>query len=323
MSQSVTAPINGEQAVTGALRMYAGPAGTPMPVIDVPVINCGVQSLIYGASANAGAVTAAVQAGTAETGLGKDASLTVTIPQQGSSTWVAWVAVSDGTSDPEFDSVPTSNLAATFTKGAATVTVGTRVYNVYSAAGTASETSASVQLTFGGDQVWQSIGYTDQCDLDEAGVTVAHEQSLTAIRCGGSPGVTKYVRDTEDLTVSFAVQDLTLPAYNLAMDKIGVLESANTGGVGWKSIDLERPSQPATYAIVGRGQGMSPYVEDHQGHIQYWIPWCVQAGSPQPVFTRGSAAMLAFEFKAMEDRTPGRAGRYGRYVAQDRLRNAA
>ena len=306
-------PRHAGQAIVGALSIYVAPGGTPMPVIDVPVQNGGTQTLIYGTAANTAGINAALAAAATETGFGKGAMLRLSFSQPtANAAWVAWVATSE-----DLDGLPATD-GATWVKSGSTITRDTVDYTVYTLSRLATNTDAQAVVTFGGDQIWTAVGYQEACDIDESGITVSHDQTLTEIRCAGAPGPTKVVRDTDDFKVSFDLKDLTAETYALVMDRAAITHSPNAGGVGWRSFQIHREVEMAEYAIVARGYGLSSYVQG--GNIQYWAPYMVQSGSPQPVFNKQGAAALAVEFMAIEDRTAAAALRYGRFVQQDRIR---
>ena len=311
---TTTFPVrNAGQTVVGPLNIYVAPGGTAEPIIDVPVINAGTQTLVYGAAANAAGVDGAIASAVGETGFGRGASLELSIPQQGSAAWVAWVAVSQ-----DLASVPTSDLTASFTKRGTTVDKDGETLTVYTANGIASETSATVTVTFAGDQLWHALGYQEACDIDEAGITVSHNQTYTEIRCVGSPGPTKITRDTDDFMVAFDLKDLTAETYARVMDRAELTYSPASAKVRTVGFNMHRDTEMEEYALCARGVGLSSYVKG--GNIQYWAPFVVQTGNLEPVFSKTGAAALSTEWRAVEDRRSATAARYGRFVQQGALR---
>ena len=317
MSTNVV-PRNGGQVLWGPMSVFAAPAGTREPVIDVPVTNCGNQTLASGTAANAAGIDAAVAAADVETGFGKGAKLSLTFAQPtANAVWTAWIAVSEELTEDGGWTKRGTTADGSYTRYPGGPTI-TESLVVYSKTMLATDTSVTVNIELGGTTVWTALGYHESCSVSEAGVTIAFDQSVDFIRCAGAPGAVKAIRSSVDLKVSFELNDMTSEVMAQLLDNAAIIHSANTGTVGWRSVRIHRGVEMQQYAVVARGPGLSSYVQG--GNVQLWIPYSVQTGSPAPVFARSGAAALAVEFTALEDQTSGVDLRYGRFTQQDRIR---
>ena len=117
--------------------------------------------------------------------------------------------------------------------------------------------------------------------------------------------------------LSLTLWDMTLEQYSYAMNGNEVATTAaGTGTAGFKALGLSRGHQVTEFALLLRG--LSPY--DPAMNAQYEVPRAVDAGNAQPVFTKGSPAALALEFRAMEDLDAASDDeRFGRLIAQHQL----
>ena len=162
---------------------------------------------------------------------------------------------------------------------------------------------------------WVKIGTSGDRSETEEGVTVAHSQELNLVRTAGATGPVKAFRTQEGLVISFALLDLSLEQYKLALNSNAVATTAaGVGAAGYKAIKLYQGLQVTPMALLLRGEA-SPYGDGYRS--QYEVPVCVQSGSPEPVYTKGDPASLALEFTALEDPNAASADlRFGRFVAQ-------
>lgn len=162
---------------------------------------------------------------------------------------------------------------------------------------------------------WTMVGTSGDRNYSEDGVTVAHSQTVNAVRGAGATGPRKAWRTEEDLVVSLVLWDLTLEQYAIAMNGNAVeATAAGVGTAGFKALGMYKGVQVATMALLIRGD-VSAY--SAEGKSQYEIPVCYQSGSPEPVYAKGEPAGLSLEFTAMED--PAAASpdeRFGRLVMQ-------
>jgi hypothetical protein len=162
---------------------------------------------------------------------------------------------------------------------------------------------------------WKKIGTSGILSYVDNGVSVSNPQSITKWRSAGDTGVRKVFRTEEDLMVKFTIADISLEAYQLALNMNAITTvAAGSGTAGYKAIGLSRGTNVAQRAILIRGA--SPYGDDMT--LQFEIPIAFQTGSPEPVFgKKGEPAALALEWTAIIDPNAATADkRYGRIVAQ-------
>lgn len=162
---------------------------------------------------------------------------------------------------------------------------------------------------------WVMIGTSGDRSQTEEGVTVAHSQSINAVRAAGSTGARKAFRNEEDMMVSFTLMDISLEAYSLAMNGNAVATTAaGAGTAGYKALKLYRGVNVTLYSLLIRGVA-SAYGDGW--NAQYQIPVCYQSGDAEPVFTKGEPAGLALEFAALEDPDAATADlRFGQLIMQ-------
>lgn len=145
---------------------------------------------------------------------------------------------------------------------------------------------------------WKKIGISGDKSQMESGVKVKHEQKLKPIYASGATGPVKFVRDQEDLEISFEIMDLTLETYAHVLNENAVSAAAAAGGnAAQKSVGLRQGPVVAEMALLVRGP--SPYLAN--GVAQFELPRVVQSGKPSPVFAKGKAAGLALSYTVIED----------------------
>lgn len=138
---------------------------------------------------------------------------------------------------------------------------------------------------------WTPVGYT------EGGVKVAHPQTIVELKADQVTGPIKAVRSDEGLQISFDLASLTLENYALALNR--ALEGPKTSTPGEKSLPLYRGGfQVETLALLCRQGHLSPYGDSA---LQFEVPVCFQAGSPEDTFTKDGKALLTTEFTAIVD----------------------
>lgn len=142
---------------------------------------------------------------------------------------------------------------------------------------------------------WTFIGYT------EGGVKVAHPQNIVEIRADQVTGVVKAVRSEEGLEITFDIASLTLENYALALNQ--AIAGPDSTTPGQKSVKLYRGGfQVETVALLARQGHLSPYGDKA---LQFEVPACFEAGSPEDTHTKDNKAVLAVSFHAIVD--PNRA----------------
>lgn len=162
---------------------------------------------------------------------------------------------------------------------------------------------------------WVLIGTSGDRDIAEAGVTVTHNQTVVEIRTNASTGPRKAVRSAEELIIEFDLVNLKIAEYAKALNDHTVTDTApGTGTAGHVAIPLYQGFEIAEHALLVRGA--SPEMADT--FMQYEVPRVYQAGNPAPVYAKTGAAMLRFQYKALEDENAATdAERFGHLRAQD------
>lgn len=161
--------------------------------------------------------------------------------------------------------------------------------------------------------VWTLLGSSGNLNYDQVGVTVTHSQSINKWRSLGHPGPRKTFRTEEDLIIKLTIVDVTLAQYRRALNN-----NAITSVAGKKSIGLSRDLNVATFALLIRAVGGSPYGTGM--NLQYEVPLAQEGSSPEVTWNRSDPAKLPLEFTALVD--PDAADpteRFGRLVAETDL----
>lgn len=157
---------------------------------------------------------------------------------------------------------------------------------------------------------WVLIGTSGDKNITEDGVSVAHEQTLEVFRPVGLTAARKVFRTEEELTISFAIADISADQYSKALNEATVTATAAGAGVGGTDdIDLLMGLNVNLFSLLIRG---SESAGGNGFNTQYEVPIVYQSGNPTPVYKKGEPALLELEFKALWDSTNG----FGRYVSQ-------
>lgn len=146
---------------------------------------------------------------------------------------------------------------------------------------------------------WVKLGTAGTKNYSDKGVTVEHAQTLSFFRAAGSTGSRKAWRSAEELFISLELADLTAEQYAQVLNNATV--TTNPGPPATKSISLLQGQSVAQFALVARGA--SPVADGLAA--QYFVPICIQADNPAPVYAVSGAALLAVKFQALEDATAG------------------
>jgi len=162
---------------------------------------------------------------------------------------------------------------------------------------------------------WAKLGTNGKLNYSEDGVTVTHEQTISAHRTLGSTGPLKAARTEENLLISLTLEDLTMEQYAKVLNNVSVTDvPPGSGTPGHRDITLRQGGSVASFALLIKGP--SPYGDSWA--MQYQVPRAIQNGNPAPVFNKGDAAGLEVEFMALEDPNAStEAERFGKLVAQD------
>lgn len=145
---------------------------------------------------------------------------------------------------------------------------------------------------------WVKIGTNGTRNQSEDGVVVTHNQSIKEVRPGGALGPVKAFRDSEDMSFSLTLWDITLEQYLLALNSNTLTTvAAGVGTAGYKKLGLSRGQFVKEYALLARG--VSPY--DEAMTAQYQVPRCYQAADAELAYRKAVPAGLKLTFKALED----------------------
>ena len=148
---------------------------------------------------------------------------------------------------------------------------------------------------------WTKVGTQGAINYAESGVTVKKSQSLKFWRGLGAAAPIKAFRESEAITISFTLMDLTLEQYSAALNANTISTTAASSGVaGFKSIPMESGLIVAQYALLVRG------VSSHYDGVgQYEVPIVVQSGEPEVVFVKADPAGLALTFEGLRHASLG------------------
>ena len=140
---------------------------------------------------------------------------------------------------------------------------------------------------------WAELGDTD------GDQSVHHGGALTYFRDNAYQGPRKVVRPEETVEYGFTLVGLTVENYAQIMSAVAEMgEATTTAGNGTRDLPMERGFAPPRYALLFRGEVMSPY---GPYPAQYVAEEGVFDGEPMPVFARDARPMIDVEFIALED----------------------
>jgi hypothetical protein len=139
---------------------------------------------------------------------------------------------------------------------------------------------------------WVELGCTD------GEQSLQHAGALTYFRDNCHQGPVKAVRPEEDVIVTFTLVGLTLENYAMVLHEIDLLDEDPLADPETSAIPLLRGFVPTEYALLFRGEALSPY---GAWPGMYVIPRGVFDGEPQPTFAKDGRAGLETEFHALED----------------------
>lgn len=153
---------------------------------------------------------------------------------------------------------------------------------------------------------WVELGATDgEQSLEHAGEN-------TYFRDNAHQGPVKGVRPEEDVIAHFTVVGLTLENYARILHQVSQVTTAG-GPPATKKIPLKRGATLTEYALLLRGEAMSPY---GIFPAMYVIPRGVFDGQPQPTFAKDGRPALECDFYVLEDDSQADADRMGWLIAQ-------
>jgi hypothetical protein len=146
---------------------------------------------------------------------------------------------------------------------------------------------------------WQIMGMNN---MEEAGVTGTHTQTLNQWRGMGGTGPRKVIRSSEELTIMFQLVDLTLERYQYILGNTISSTPAGAGTIGSKVINLYMGTTVQVYAFLARAI-TGPYGDSSAANypMQYEVPMCYQSDNPKPVYAKTKPVSLQMTFSALED----------------------
>lgn len=158
---------------------------------------------------------------------------------------------------------------------------------------------------------WLVLGTSLAERTNEDGVMVTLEQDFEEFRAAGTSAPIEASRVSESLIVTLTLHDLRPNMLRLVLNNNTISNTAAGAAAGFDEIDLERgPGKPTEMALLVRGAS----TQFATGNAQYQIPRCYVSSSPEIVHTKGEAAGIEIEFRALRDSaTPF----MGRLVSQD------
>lgn len=148
---------------------------------------------------------------------------------------------------------------------------------------------------------WTKVGKNGDRNYMEDGVSIANPQTIEFFRPLGTTFARKAFRTAEDVRVKVTLADVSLEAYQLALNGNAISTVAEAVGPpavpGHKKINVKRGFRVTRYALLAVGP--SAEGEDITRHFRLNVT--VQVGEPEVVHKKGEAAGLALEFAALED----------------------
>lgn len=154
---------------------------------------------------------------------------------------------------------------------------------------------------------WVYLGETD------GEQSLQHAGALTYFRDNEHQGPRKAVRPEEDVIVVFTLVSLTLERYARVLHDVANVETDIEANPSTKTMPLQRGFVPTEYALLLRGEALSPY---GAWPGMYVIPRGVFDAEPQPTFAKDGRAGLECEFHALVDANQEEADELGWLVVQ-------
>lgn len=162
---------------------------------------------------------------------------------------------------------------------------------------------------------WTKIGTNGNKNMDPAGVTVQHPQTVDMIRVYGATAPVKAVRSSEDLIVSFTLWDLKAAEYARVLnDNTVTATAAGATTAGYDSVNFYRGLTVSDMAYLIRGANASPSFET--GNVQLELPRAVMSSSPSVAFAKNAPAGLQMELTAIFDPDQTSGEELGRLIVQ-------
>lgn len=167
---------------------------------------------------------------------------------------------------------------------------------------------------------WVKIGTNGNKNMEQAGVTIQHNQTIDLHRVYGATAPVKATRSSEDLIVGFTLLDLKAAEYaRILNDNTVTATAAGADTPGTDSINLYRGLQVSAKAYLIRGAA-SPSMD--AGQVQYELPKAIVSSSPSIAFTKNTPAGLQFELTALFDNDEASGEELGRLIVQTAVATA-
>jgi len=154
---------------------------------------------------------------------------------------------------------------------------------------------------------WVYLGETD------GEQSLQHAGALTYFRDNEHQGPRKAVRPEEDVVIVFTLVSLTLEKYARVLHDVANVETDTVANPDTKTMPLQRGFTPTEYALLFRGEALSPY---GAWPGMYVIPRGVFDAEPQLTFAKDGRAGLECEFHALVDANQEEADELGWLVVQ-------
>ncbi len=153
---------------------------------------------------------------------------------------------------------------------------------------------------------WIEFGETD------GEQSLQHKGALTYFRTNKYQGPRKAVRPVEDVVFTATIVSLTLENYARILDRVADVVAAG-GPPAIKTMPLERGRFPNQYAMLIKGEIMSPY---GAFPAMYVVPIVVLDGEPTATIARDGRVGLEIQATAIVDTTQTAGKQLGWMVAQ-------
>lgn len=146
---------------------------------------------------------------------------------------------------------------------------------------------------------WTLLGQDGSLNYTVDGVIMNAPQSFNFWRSLGSAAVRKVFRTEEDFRIGVSVADMTLEVLALVAGNTVQPVTAQPGTADHKRLGGTRGLTIATFAVLVRVPGGSPYMAD--GNFDIRLGRAQYTGSGQTSWRRDGPAIVPMEFTALVD----------------------
>ena len=143
---------------------------------------------------------------------------------------------------------------------------------------------------------WVLLGTSGNKSYTDTGVTVTTSQTIGEFTGAGSTAARKAWRTAEGVTIAASLADLSVSAWEAALDAVASQTAPGDGVSGDSHMELLRGIPVKNHALLVKG--ISPVSESLSA--QFEIVSCYQGGNPAPVFSKANPSELACEFHLLE-----------------------